>query len=360
MIDAVTFLKEILEIPSPSGNEGEIALFLSKRLEEWGYQAEVDRAGNVVAELGEGKPVLLLASHLDTVPGYFPVREEDGKIFGRGAVDAKASVAAMAIAGAEAARSGIKGKIVFAGVVEEETSLKGIQTLLEELPSIDYAIFGEPTGRSRVCLASKGRLLLKIDLQTTESGHVACSWRYKNAIEEAFNLWTLLKKELSKEGGSYFSSTTPNLTVIQGGSAPNITPERCSFYVDVRFPPGVSSAQLLKASCDVVEAFRKSSGLKVDYSVLSQIEGFRTSKRTLLVEALVRAIKEELGEETKFIKKTGTCFMNLIGKHFNVPVVCYGPGDPALEHSQEESIDTEEYLAAIRVLTRAVCYVLSH
>ncbi|MEM1884877.1 MAG: M20/M25/M40 family metallo-hydrolase, partial [Candidatus Jordarchaeales archaeon] len=278
MINAIEFLKELLEIPSPSGSEGEVALFLSKRLDKWGYHVEVDRAGNVVAQLGEGEPVLLLASHLDTVPGHFPVREEGGKIFGRGAVDAKASVAAMAIAGVEAARSEIRGKIVFAGIVEEETSLRGIQTLLEELPSINYAIFGEPTGKSRVCLASKGRLLLKIDVRATDSGHVACSWRYKNAIEEAFNLWTLLKKELSKMGGSYFSSTIPNLTIFQGGNAPNITPEQCSFYVDVRFPPGMNSAQLLKVSDDVIEAFRKSSGLKVDYNILSQIEGFRTSK----------------------------------------------------------------------------------
>ncbi|MEM2046375.1 MAG: M20/M25/M40 family metallo-hydrolase, partial [Candidatus Jordarchaeales archaeon] len=171
MMDAVGFLIELLEIPSPSGEERKIISFIARRLEEWGYCAEVDRVGNVVAQLGEGEPILLLASHVDTVPGFLPVREENGRVLGRGAVDAKASIAAMAIAGVEAFRRKPKGKIIFAGVVEEEASLKGIQSLLEGLPRIDYAIFGEPTGLSKVCLASKGRLLLKIDVHTS-SGHV--------------------------------------------------------------------------------------------------------------------------------------------------------------------------------------------
>ncbi|MEM3466104.1 MAG: M20/M25/M40 family metallo-hydrolase, partial [Candidatus Jordarchaeales archaeon] len=245
-----------------------------------------------------------------------------------------------------------------AGVVEEEASLKGIQSLLEGLPRIDYAIFGEPTGLSKVCLASKGRLLLKIDVHTS-SGHVACSWMHKNAVEEAFNLWLSLKNALSITGSSYFSSVTPNLTILQGGNAPNVVPEHCSFHVDVRFPPNVSSSHLLEVSSKVIDSFVKSSGVKVDYSVLSQIEGFRANKRSKLVEALVKSIREETGEEAKFIKKTGTCFMNLIGKWFNVPVVGYGPGDPALEHTEEESIQVEEYLAAIKVLARTINYVLS-
>jgi len=358
MMDAVGFLIELLEIPSPSGEERKIISFIARRLEEWGYCAEVDRVGNVVAQLGEGEPILLLASHVDTVPGFLPVREENGRVLGRGAVDAKASIAAMAIAGVEAFRRKPKGKIIFAGVVEEEASLKGIQSLLEGLPRKDYAIFGEPTGLSKVCLASKGRLLLKIDVHTS-SGHVACSWMHKNAVEEAFNLWLSLKNALSITGSSYFSSVTPNLTILQGGNAPNVVPEHCSFHVDVRFPPNVSSSHLLEVSSKVIDSFVKSSGVKVDYSVLSQIEGFRANKRSKLVEALVKSIREETGEEAKFIKKTGTCFMNLIGKWFNVPVVGYGPGDPALEHTEEESIQVEEYLAAIKVLARTINYVLS-
>lgn len=358
MIDAVGFLIELLEIPSPSGEERKLTSFLAKRLEEWGYQVDLDRAGNVVAQLGEGETTILFASHVDTVPGFLPVREEDGRIFGRGAVDAKASVAAMAVAGVEAFRLKPRGKIIFAGVVEEETSLKGIQALLEELPHVDYAIFGEPTGLSKMCLASKGRLLLKIDVHTT-SGHVACSWMYKNAVEEAFNLWLSLKNALSNTGNSYFSSVIPNVTAFQGGTAPNVVPEHCSFYVDVRFPPNVSSTHLLDVSRKVIESFEKNGRAKVNYSVLSQIEGFRANRRSKLVEALARAIREELGEDAKFIKKTGTCFMNLIGKWFNVPVVGYGPGDPALEHIENESIQVKEYLAAIKVLVKTAHSILS-
>ncbi len=358
MIDAVEFLVELLEIPSPSKEEKKLTSFLKRKLEEWGYQAEVDRAGNVVASLGEEEPTLLLASHVDTVPDFLPVRKENGRIFGRGAVDAKASIAAMALAGVEAFRWKPKGKLIFAGVVEEEASLNGIQTLLEELPQVNYAIFGEPTGLNRICLASKGRLLLKIDVHTS-SGHVACSWKHKNAVEEAFELWLSLKNVLSIEGKSYFTSVIPNLTVFHGGSAPNVVSDHCSFYIDVRFPPTVSAAHLLGISVKVIDDFSKSKKVDVKYEVLSQIEGFRASRRSSIVEALARSIKEEVGKEAKFIKKTGTCFMNLIGRWFNIPVVSYGPGDPALEHTNEENILIEEYLTAIRVLTKTVRYTLA-
>ncbi|MHA1606210.1 MAG: M20/M25/M40 family metallo-hydrolase [Candidatus Freyarchaeota archaeon] len=356
MIDPVAFLIELLEIPSPSGEERKLAFFLKKTMGDWGYDVEIDPAGNVIGRLGEGSPTLLLASHIDTVPGFIPVRHDNDRIFGRGAVDAKGSVAAMVIAGAEAFRRNMKGSLIFAGIVGEEASLEGIQTLLEELTSVDYAIFGEPTGLSRICIASKGRLLLKINVHSS-SGHVACSWLHENSIEKAFELWQKLKERIRLDAKSRFSSVIPNLTLLQGGSAPNIVPGNCSLYVDVRFPPSVSSASLLGESRKVIESFEKASGVKVSWSVLSQIEGFRANRRSKVVEALERSIKE-IGGNVGYIKKTGTCFMNLIGKWFNIPVVSYGPGDPSLEHTENENILVSEYLAAINILTKTIQYVL--
>ena len=80
---------------------------------------EIDPAGNVIGRLGEGSPTLLLASHIDTVPGFIPVRHDNDRIFGRGAVDAKSSLAAMISAAYELSLRKIGGKVIIVGVVDD-------------------------------------------------------------------------------------------------------------------------------------------------------------------------------------------------------------------------------------------------
>ncbi|MEM3587546.1 MAG: M20/M25/M40 family metallo-hydrolase, partial [Candidatus Jordarchaeaceae archaeon] len=235
MIDPIEYFLKMLEIPSVSGKEHRFSVFLLESMKNLGYEVKQDEAGNVIGKIGEGRPTLLLMSHIDTVPGEIPVREENGKIYGRGAVDAKASIASMILAGSSFQEMDTEGTVIFAGVVEEESSLRGIQTLLERNLEADWAIFGEPTKGDGICLASKGRLLFKINLKT-EGGHVACSWAYKNAIDLAYELWKKIKKEVEVHEKTPFFSTIPNITQISGGNAPNIVPCNCELFIDVRFP----------------------------------------------------------------------------------------------------------------------------
>ena len=89
------FLKKCIEFYSPSGSEKDFSEFLSEFLCKADFKVRFDNAGNLIAEKGSGKPLLLLMSHMDTIPGELPVEEKDGKIYGRGAVDCKPSLAAM-------------------------------------------------------------------------------------------------------------------------------------------------------------------------------------------------------------------------------------------------------------------------
>ena len=86
---AVRLLTNLLGIYSPSGKEEDIGNFLADEMTKLGLQVGKDNVGNVIGNIGEGTPVILLCGHMDTVAGHVPLRVEEGKIFARGAVDAK-------------------------------------------------------------------------------------------------------------------------------------------------------------------------------------------------------------------------------------------------------------------------------
>src|SRR5919202_3998180 len=85
---AVELLRGLVEIPSVSGDERGAVDYLVAAMQRLGMQAHVDETGNAVGSVGKGRPEIVLIGHIDTVPGNIPVRIEDGKLYGRGAVDA--------------------------------------------------------------------------------------------------------------------------------------------------------------------------------------------------------------------------------------------------------------------------------
>src|SRR5919199_842097 len=94
---AVELLRGLIEIPSVSGDERRAVDYLVAAMQRLGMQAHVDKTGNAVGSVGEGRPEIVLLGHIDTVSGAIPVRIEDGKLYGRGAVDAKGPLAAFAV-----------------------------------------------------------------------------------------------------------------------------------------------------------------------------------------------------------------------------------------------------------------------
>ncbi len=91
----VELLQRMVSIPSLSGQEEELAGFLVREMAARGLRAHVDEAGNAVGELGEGPEEILLLGHMDTVPGQVPVQIANGRLYGRGSVDAKGPLAAF-------------------------------------------------------------------------------------------------------------------------------------------------------------------------------------------------------------------------------------------------------------------------
>ncbi|NVM29496.1 MAG: M20/M25/M40 family metallo-hydrolase [Candidatus Helarchaeota archaeon] len=364
-MDEVELLKKCVEIPSISGEEGELSKFLLNRMKKLGFAARIDSIGNVIGQIGqEEQPVLLLCSHIDTVVGTIPVKLEDGKLYGRGAVDAKGSLIAMVCAAARFAKKKIPGKIIVAGIVEEETTLRGIRTLLDSLYNVNFANFGEPSGVNRICVASKGRIHLHLFFKT-ESGnsHVSTSEKNVNAIHVAIDFWNQFKNRMFQTpflGKTPYFSVEPNITVIKAGEATNILPDSCDVDIDIRFPPGIKYDEIMAEIDAITGKLEQETGVTINFEVLSQIEGYRVDKDTKVAQALKKAIEEVTGSEAKFLRKAGTNFMTIIGNRLQIPVVSYGPGDPSLEHTPNEHIDIAEYKKSIDVLEKFISNVLSY
>jgi LysW-gamma-L-lysine carboxypeptidase len=354
---AVRLLTRMLEIYSPSGKEGEISRFLEEELGYLGFSVHRDEVENVIGEVGEGEPVVLLCGHMDTVEGIIPVRVEDGELFGRGAVDAKGPLAAMIVAASKVAKEGFPGKILVVGVVDEERGGTGIQHFVESGVHPDFAVFGEPSGLGKVVFGYKGILTVKITVETP-SGHSAAPWLFENAIEKAMEFWRQIQKLHLREEKlkSRFYSITCCLTKIKGGNtSASFIPSECQIHIQLRIPPQLSPEQVFDEVKRKIERY-KATNPKVSVKVekVDVAKAFEADRRSVIVRALAWGIRKTTLNYASFSRKTGTGDMNLLGNALKIPVVTYGPGDSTLDHTPNEHINIQEYLTSIEVLTKAL------
>jgi LysW-gamma-L-lysine carboxypeptidase len=331
-------------------------------MERLSFKVKVDDVGNVIGEVGTGKPEILLCGHMDTVPGYIPVRAADGKLYGRGAVDAKSSLAAMVLAANSVAEKVSSGKILVAGIVEEEKSGKGVKHLIKKGLSADYAIFGEPSGIENIVIGYKGSLRLKLICET-QTGHSAAPWLFENAIEKAFEIWRIIRETRfpNEDLNSHFYSVTSCLLQLKGGeSAASNVPSKCEALIDMRIPPQLTCTQVYQEINSKVAQYQTvNPKVAVNMKIVDSAEAFETDKNNSLVKTLSSAIRKVRGKTPVLIRKTGTSDMNLLGNILKIPVVAYGPGDSSLDHTPNECISVEEYLGSIQVLQEALVKLLS-
>jgi LysW-gamma-L-lysine carboxypeptidase len=336
-------LHSMVSIPSPSGQEEELAGFLVRAMAGRGFRARIDQAGNAVGELGEGAEEILLLGHMDTVPGVIPVQIAGGALWGRGAVDAKGALAAFIAA---AARTGpLRGKrLVVAGAVEEEAATsRGARHLLAcRQPAM--VVIGEPSGWERITLGYKGRLLVEYRLRQP-AGHTAGPGA--GACERAVGFWQAVRDEAAayNQGRERrFDTLDSSLRALH--SVGDGLCEEASVTIALRIPPGLEP-----------EAVRRSIEAHAGPGAALRFYGaeapFRAPKSTRLVAALLTAIRTA-GGRPAFSLKTGTSDMNVVGPAWGCPIAAYGPGDSALDHTPDERLDLAEYERAIVVLADAL------
>ena len=346
----------MVETYSPTGGEEPLASLLAEEMKGLGFKVERDTVGNVIGSFEGGRPKVLLCGHMDTVPPELPVKLENGFLYGRGSVDAKAPLASMICAAAQLIEEGYEGGLVVAGVVDEEGRNIGIDHIIKRGLDVDYAVFGEPTDVDTVTVGYKGGLLVKVTCET-ETGHSSASWLFENAVEKAFEVWELIKGlRMSQEDmESRFHSISACLMRIGGGRRGSVVPDRCEMQIGFRIPPAISVDQLQTAVVGVIDGYSKDNpSVRVAVEVVDSTEPYVAEKRSPLVRAFARAIWKRRGVRAKLVHKTGTGDMNNYGLASDTPVVTYGPGDAHLDHTPHEKVSVEDYRESIEVLKETV------
>jgi len=356
---AVELLKKSLEEYTPSRAEAQLASLLKdKSINELGFeQSSIDNVGNVIATKGNGHPIILLCGHMDTVPGRVPVRIANDYMYGRGASDAKGSLISMLLAASEFPKQ--RGTIVFAGVVDEEGNATGIKEIVKSKSTIDYAIFGEPSGINNITIGYKGRVSFRLTCDVGSSAHASAPWLAKNSIEEIYDLWRAMHQAIEgiKSGEDKSRKVTCSLTEIAGGSSHNVTPQKCKITVDIRVPSAYNSKEIYDLVTCVIKDAALKNGVQATHRIEDMTEPFETDHNSPLVRALYLSVIDVCKKRPMLLRKTGTGDMNILGNAYNIPVVTYGPGDPHSSHTMDEKVSIPEFISSIEVFNRALFHI---
>jgi acetylornithine deacetylase len=224
MTDVVALAAELLTIQSSTGNEGEVVEFVSRWLLGRGWNVELQEVSRGRANIWatrKGKGVTL-STHLDTVPPYIPPREENGRLFGRGASDAKGIAAAMLAAADRLAKAG-EQRVDLLFVVGEEAGSDGARAANRLSPTSRYLVNGEPT-ESKLASGAKGsqRVILRF---RGKAAHSAYPELGRSAIDPMLELLPTLKR-LDLPTDKDLGATTVNIGTIRAGTAGNIVPDQ--------------------------------------------------------------------------------------------------------------------------------------
>lgn len=369
---------ELVRIPSHPGvtrQEEGVAQHLAAWLAERGVAAELAEVApgrpNVIAAVGSRDaraPRLLLCGHSDTVPlnagdpGHgFSGEVLDGRLLGRGAVDMKGPLAAMAAAlvAVDDALSELGVGAVLAAVVDEEMESLGAEALVLSGLRADGAVVGEPTA-NRVALGHRGLEWLAIEFQG-RAAHGGAPERGVNAIVAASRFVALAEERLAPQFAArrhpLLGPPTLNFGTIRGGDQPSTVAAACTLTLDRRSVPGESYAGIvaeLESLLGVVEA-----GMPGLRTSLRRLEG---GMATLEHVALETPAEHPLARAAFAARRFVTGDANdepiafpawtdgaLLAAFAGIPTIVVGPGDLADAHSPRESIGVAELEEGARI-----------
>lgn len=243
-IDVLKLTRELIDIPSVTGDEFQIGTSLAELLNRRGYQVDLheiepDRA-NLIATTGQ-TPKVVLSTHMDTVPPYIAGGEDNEFIYGRGACDAKGIIAAQ-IAAADKLRADGVNEIGLLFTVDEEVTSAGAKALNGHplAASCRYLINGEPTD-NRLALGTKGSLQVVLKTQG-RAAHSAYPEQGESAIEKLLDVLSDIRK-IVWPSDETFGETTCNIGVISGGTRANVVPDEAQTVLQIRLATTAQSAR---------------------------------------------------------------------------------------------------------------------
>lgn len=332
-IDLFKLTRELIDIPSVTGEEFHVGTSLAELLSRRGYRIEVqevegDRA-NVIATTGD-QPTVVLSTHMDTVPPYFASSEDGEFIYGRGACDAKGIIAAQ-IAAAEKLRADGLTEIGLLFTVDEEVTSAGAKALNAHplASSCRYLINGEPTD-NRLATGTKGSLQVTIKTMG-RAAHSAYPEQGDSAIEKLLDVLADVRRIEWPEDET-FGATTCNIGVISGGTRANVVSDQAQTVLHIRLSTNAETAK----------------------DLLERAVGGRASLDYKSVHDPVRLHALDGFEQTIVRFTTDIPYLT----NWGTPLLI-GPGSILDAHTEHERVAKSELVAAVEIYADLVPLLLA-
>lgn len=370
-------VKELVRIeshPEVPTQEKEAAEFLNEFLIGEGIcsrlrTVEKDRP-NVIATLegsGFGK-TLMLNGHTDTVPAYdmdippFTPKVMNGKLYGRGALDMKGGLGAMAMALVALRRAKVRlgGDLILTAVVGEERRSEGTEDIVLRGPKADMAIVGEPSDLE-IQPSHRGLEWLEVHVRG-KAAHSGEAEKGVNAISMAAKFVRKVEEELVPRLRERRSkSTLPpalNIGVIQGGQQPSSVPDHCVVKIDRRWTPEETLQQVFQEFYEIFDELRRE-----DPRFRAELRRDPANMKTMthvpnvvppghpLVRSLAQAVKEVTGRRARVTSFEGWTDAALFTHFAKTPAVVFGPGG-AGAHARVEYVNVEDLVKCMQVYAR--------
>jgi len=364
-------LLALVAIPSYAANEGPILDYLAHRFQRQRIPCritEVDgKSLNLVAEIGQGARAIILNSHVDTVPPGDPAlwqtdpltpTEKDGRIYGRGAEDAKGCLTSMIVAfeTLAARREQLPARVVLMAVGGEERGGVGTKTEVANGIRADAAIVGEST-LLEPKLAHKGVLRLEVEVNG-KAAHASDPEAGVNAVVAMAPVISALDRlaaEVRTRRERHTGQASLVISTIAGGVALNVIPASCVISIDRRVLPTETEGQAREEIVRTVnDALPAGLGATAAVRTVRFVAPSATPEGAPIVRAAERAASELLGRPVCASGFTATCDMTYLVNGGGIPSIILGPDSISLAHQVDECISIEEMTRAVALYLRTI------
>jgi acetylornithine deacetylase len=332
---------ELLETPSPTGEEGQVAEILHSHLERAGLEVETNK-GNVVARRDEGREeTIILNGHMDTVTPSLPVKSEGDIIYGRGAVDMKSALAGIVVAMEKLKGREVGYNIEVHFVTDEEGQSRGTWNLTREGVRADLAVICEPTD-FRIVVGQMGRVVFFAEVYGRE-GHSSRGAGGANAIHLGCRALEALK-DIKPLRHPELGPGRITVTGFHSGEVSNVIPGKALLTIDRRLTLGEDDGLALRQIKDALgdipsKVFPEKRETPISTPFLS--------RKNPLIEGLKREIQKR--RPCRYATTQATTDASYYVRQ-GIPAVIFGPGDPGLAHTREEHINIRDVVDFTEIL----------
>jgi len=371
--EVVRFARALIAAPSenPGGTEDEAAAVAADILSSLDIAPEIVRGEedrpSVMARLGgAARPSLAWNGHLDTVPAGSPDTWSqppfagevvDGKLIGRGACDMKGGIAAALASAAAIRRAGVElgGSLWLHLVADEELAgIHGTKVLWERgMLDQDAAIVGEPS-ELQLGLAERGGAWITATAFGA-AAHGSHPERGVNAITSMARLLLRLEEALPDLRHPLIGGPTVNAALIEGGSAPNVVPDRCAIQIDRRTIPGETDpAQVIAPFERLAEEIgREHPEVRITFELHEWCDAAEGRPG----DPIVRLAREAVAAEADGGPPAAVGFSGITDARYylneaRIPTVILGPGSLTVAHTADEWVEVDELVRAARAYAR--------